>query len=177
MDVNRQMKAYMGLTCKSGTYNEVLKKLFFSLLLDQGNVFLLFGAVDILIQFNNLENLDDFVQNWFNKVKMVGAEENQLTKTLSLIVISEGRLLSEKPFAFLFLNVQPKNLENVQRSLLAFPEVLSADTVFGPYDLICSVRAKNQEELEVTVSAIQKIAGVEGSVTSLVSPIRVLPDW
>ena len=171
------MKAYMGLTCKSGAYSEVLKKLLFGLQLDQKNVFLLFGPVDILIQFNNLENLDDFVQNWFNKVKMIGAEENLLAKTLSLIVISEGRLPSEKPFAFLFLNVQPKNLENVQRSLLAFPEVLSADTVFGPYDLICSVRAKGQEELEVTVSAIQKIAGVEGSVTSIVSPIRVLPDW
>ena len=171
------MKAYMGLTCKSGAYNEVLKKLLFGLQLDQKNVFLLFGPVDILIQFNNLENLDDFVQNWFNKVKMIGAEENLLAKTLSLIVISEGKLPSEKPFAFLFLNVQPKNLENVQRSLLAFPEVLSADTVFGPYDLICSVRAKGQEELEFTVAAIQKIAGVESSVTSIVSPIRVLPDW
>jgi hypothetical protein len=167
----------MGLTCKSGAYSEVLKKLLFNLHIDQQNVFLLFGPVDILIQFNELENIDDFVQNWFNKVKMVGAEENLLTKTLSLIVISEGRLLSERPFAFLFLNAQPKNLENVQRSLLAFPEVLSADTVFGPYDLICSVRAKGQEELERTVSAIQRIQGVESSVTSIVSPIRVLPDW
>ena len=171
------MKAYMGLTCKSGAYNEVLKKLLFGLNIDQQNAFLLFGPVDILIQFNDLENLDDFVQNWFNKVKMVGAEENLLTKTLSLIVISEGRLLSERPFAFLFLNAQPKNLENVQRSLLAFPEVLSADTVFGPYDLVCSVKAKGQEDLERTVLAIQRIAGVESSVTSIVSPIRVLPDW
>jgi hypothetical protein len=171
------MKAYMGLTCKSGAYNEVLKKLLLGLQIDQQNVFLLFGPVDILIQFNDLENMDDFVQNWFNKVKMVGAEENLLTKTLSLIVISEGRLPSERPFAFLFLNAQPKNLENVQRSLLAFPEVLSADTVFGPYDLICSVKANGQEDLARTVLAIQRIAGVESSVTSIVSPIRVLPDW
>ena len=167
----------MGLTCKSGAYNEVLKKLLFSLNIDQQNAFLLFGPVDILIQFNDLENLDDFVQNWFNKVKMVGAEENLLTKTLSLIVISEGRIPSERPFAFLFLNAQPKNLENVQRNLLAFPEVLAADTVFGPYDLVCSVKAKGQEDLERTVLAIQRIAGVESSVTSIVSPIRVLPDW
>jgi nitrate reductase NapAB chaperone NapD len=167
----------MGLTCKPGAYNEVLKKLIFGLQLDQRNIFLLFGPIDILIQFNDLENLDDFVQNCFNKVKMVGAEENLLTKTLSLIVVSEGRLQSERPFAFLFLNAQPKNVENIQRTLLLFPEMLSADIVFGPYDLICSVRANGQEELERTISAVQSIPGVEGSVTSIVSTIRVLPDW
>jgi nitrate reductase NapAB chaperone NapD len=167
----------MGLTCKLGAYNEVLKKLIFGLQLDQRNIFLLFGPIDILIQFNDLENLDDFVQNCFNKVKMVGAEENLLTKTLSLIVVSEGRLQSERPFAFLFLNAQPKNVENIQRTLLLFPEMLSADIVFGPYDLICSVRANGQEELERTISAVQSIPGVEGSVTSIVSTIRVLPDW
>jgi DNA-binding Lrp family transcriptional regulator len=171
------MKAYMGLTCKSGSYNEVLKKLLFGLNVDQQNVFLLFGPVDILVQFNELENLDDFVHNWFNKVKMIGAEENLLTKTLSLIVISEGKLQSERPYAFLFLNAQPKNLENVQKTLLEFPEVLSADTVFGPYDLVCSVKASSQEELEHSVSAIQRIPGVESSVTSIVSTIKVLPDW
>jgi len=167
----------MGLTCKLGAYNEVLKKLICGLQLDQRNIFLLFGPIDILIQFNDLENLDDFVQNCFNKVKMVGAEENLLTKTLSLIVVSEGRLQSERPFAFLFLNAQPKNVENIQRTLLLFPEMLSADIVFGPYDLICSVRANGQEELERTISAVQSIPGVEGSVTSIVSTIRVLPDW
>jgi len=167
----------MGLTCKPGAYNEVLKKLIFGMQLDQQNIFLLFGPIDILIQFNDLENLDDFVQNCFNKVKMVGAEENLLAKTLSLIVVSEGRLQSERPFAFLFLNAQPKNAENIQRTLLLFPEMLSADIVFGPYDLICSVRANGQEELERTISAVQSIPGVEGSVTSIVSTIRVLPDW
>jgi len=125
------MKAYMGLTCKPGTYNEVLKKLVFGLQLDQRNIFLFFGPIDILSQFNDMENLDDFVQNCFSKVKMVGAEENLLTKTLSLIVISEGRLPSERPFAFLFLNTQPKIIEKIQRTLLSFSEMLSADTVFG----------------------------------------------
>lgn len=172
------MKAYMGLTCKSGAYNEVLKKLLFSLHLDQQNVSLLFGPVDILIQFNDLKGIDDFVQNWFNRVRMIGTEtESPLTKTLSLIVINEGRLPTEKPYAFLFLQTQPKQLEKVQQKLLEFPEVLTADTVFGPYDVICSVKASGQEELERTVSAIQSVFGVESSVTSIVSPIKVLPDW
>jgi nitrate reductase NapAB chaperone NapD len=171
------MKAYMGLTCKPGSYDEVLKKLLLGLHIDQQNVFLLFGPVDVLVQFTNLKSLDDFVTNWFNQVRMIGADENLLTKTQTLIVISEGPALVENPFAFVFLNTQPKNLDNVQKSLLILSEVLSADTVFGPYDVICSVKAKSQEDLERTVSRIQKIPGVERSMTSIVSPIRILPDW
>jgi hypothetical protein len=63
---------------------------------------------------------------------MIGAEEDLITKTLSLIVTSEGPILREKPFAFIFLNTQPKNLENARKSLLTIPEVLSANSVFGP---------------------------------------------
>jgi DNA-binding Lrp family transcriptional regulator len=171
------MKAYMGLTCKPGSYNEVLRSLLFQLHLDQKNIFLLFGPVDILIQFPDLQGIDDFVSNWFNNVKMIGAEENLLTKTLSLIVISEGPELNVTPFAFVFINTQPKNLENVQRSLLGIPDILSADTVFGPFDVICSVKASNQADLEKTVARVQKIPGIEHSTTSVVSPIPTLPDW
>ena len=45
------MKAYMGLTCKPGAYDEVLKKLLIGLKVDQQNVFVLFGPIDILVQF------------------------------------------------------------------------------------------------------------------------------
>ena len=171
------MKAYMGLTCKPGSYNEVLKKLLIGLHIDQQNVFLLFGPVDILVQFNNLESLDDFITNWFNKVRMIGEDENLLTKTQTLIVISEGPALTETPFAFVFLNTQPEALDNVQEKLLTFSQTLSADTVFGPYDVICSVKAKNQEDLERAILKIQKIHGIEHSMTSIVSPIKILPDW
>ncbi len=171
------MKAYMGLTCKPGAYSEVLKQLLLKLNLDQKNVFLLFGPVDILIQFPDMKDIDDFVSNWFNPVKMIGSKEDWITKTLSLIVINEGPDLDETPFAFIFLNTQPKNLENVQKDLLSIGDVLSADTVFGPYDLIASVKAESQSDLERTVARIQKIPGIEHSVTSVVSPIKILPDW
>ena len=77
----------------------------------------------------------------------------------------------------MFLNIQPKNLENVRENLLNMPEVLSADSVFGPYDIICSVKTTDQIQLERAVGRIQKITGVESSMTSIVSPIPVLPDW
>ena len=171
------MKAYMGLTCKPGSYNEVLKKLLLSLHIDQQNVFLLFGPVDILVQFTDMKDLQEFTEKWFNPIRMIGADEDWIAKTVSLAVISEGPKLSEKPFAFIFLNTKPKSLEAVRTKLLTIPEVLSADSVLGPFDVICSVKAADPEELEALVSVIQQIPGIETSFTSLVSPIRFLPDW
>jgi hypothetical protein len=170
------MKAYMGLTCKPSAYTEVLKKLL-KLSVYQEDIFLLFGPVDILIRVTGLKSLDEFIEKWFNPVRMIGAEEDLITKTLSLIVISEGPLISEKPFAFIFLNTQPKNLENARKSLLTIPEVLSADSVFGPYDIICSVKAKDQIDLERIVSSVQNTRGVENSMTSIVAAIKILPEW
>jgi len=171
------MKAYMGLTCKPGSYNEVLKKLLLGLHLDQQNVFLLFGPVDILVQFTDLKDLQEFTDKWFNPIRMIGAEEDWISKTVSLAVISEGPKLTEKPYAFIFLNVKPKNLETVRTKLVTVPEVLSADTVLGPFDVICSVKAADPQELETLVSVIQQIQGIESSFTSIVSPIRLMPDW
>src|SRR3989304_8064849 len=108
------MKAYMGLTCKVGAYTKVLENLLLDLDIFHKDIFLLFGAVDILIQFPGLKSLDEFIEKWFNPVRMIGAEEDLIAKTLSLVVITEGKPLSERPFAFVFLNTQPKNLENVR---------------------------------------------------------------
>jgi DNA-binding Lrp family transcriptional regulator len=170
------MKAYIGVICKAGAYTEVLKRLL-QLSIYQDDMFLLFGPVDILVRFTGLKSLDEFVEKWFNAVRMVGAEEDLITKTLSFVVISEGPLSNEKPFAFIFLNTQPKNLENVRESLLTIPEVLSADTVFGPYDVICSVSAKDHTDLAETVAKIQSVPGVESSLTSVVASIKILPEW
>ncbi|MCX8153632.1 MAG: Lrp/AsnC ligand binding domain-containing protein [Candidatus Bathyarchaeota archaeon] len=171
------MKAYIGLTCKAGGFSEVLKKLLHQQLIDQQDIFLLFGPFDILIKIANLQSLEEFIEKYFNPVRLIGVEDNLITKTLSFIVATEGPSISESPFAFVFLNVQPKHLDNVHRKLLGFPEVLSADTVFGPYDIICSVKALDQMDLLCTVTKIQEIPGVENSVTSVVSPIPIFPEW
>ena len=171
------MKAYMGLNCKPGAYNEVLKKLLFGLKIDQQNVFLLFGPVDILIRFTNLASVEEFLEKWVNPIRMIGADDDLITKTMSLIAASEGPTLSERPFAFLFLNTKPQSVENVKTKLLTLPEVLSADIVLGPYDVICSIKAEDHEDLETSVLLIQQISGIESSITSVVSPKKVLPDW
>ena len=167
------MKAYMALSCKAGAYNRVLNKLL-DLKIPRGDIFLLLGPMDMLVQFKELKNLDEFIEKWFNPVRMIGAEKALVAKTLTFIVISEGPLFAEEPFVFILLNTQPRNLENVRKALLNFPEVLSADTVFGPYDVICPVKARDITDLERVLRQIQNtVPGIEGSMTAVVALMRV----
>jgi hypothetical protein len=165
------MKAYMTLTCKVGAYNRVLDELI-KMNLSKKEIFLLFGPVDILVQFPGLKNLNDFIKNWFNPIRMLTPQEPMVEKTQTLIVISEGKQFNEEPYAFLFLNTQPRNLEKVQEALQNIPEILSADTVFGPYDVISAVRVRDKIELQKLIARIQKdVPHIEGTVTAIVSPI------
>ena len=143
----------MTLACKVGAYNKVLDELI-KMNLSKKNVFLLFGPADILIQFRGLKDLDEFITNWFNPIRAITPAEPMVEKTQTLIVISEGRTFEEEPYAFLFFNTQPRNLEKVQETLQNMPGVLSADTVFGPYDVICSVNANDQTDLVCRVTKI-----------------------
>lgn len=171
------MKAYLGITCKPGNLNEVVKKLLFKLLIDPQDMYLLNGPIDILVQFSKLKSLEEFVAEWFDPVTMIGGEDNLLTELESYIVISEGPLPPERPFAFLFMNAQPMNRENVRTRLLTFPEVLSADSVFGSCAVISSVKAKNVVDCERVCSTMQHIPGVKGSTASLVDATNIFPDW
>jgi len=165
------MKAYMTLSCKVGAYNKVLDELI-KMNLSQKNVFLLFGPVDILIQFRELRDLNEFVDKWFNPIRAITPEDPMIDKTQTLIVISEGKPFKEEPYAFLFLNTPPRNLEKMQEALQNIPQVLSADTVFGPYDVICAVRVRNKIELRQLVGRIQKeVPNIQGIVTEILAPI------
>jgi len=165
------MKAYMILSCKTGAFNRVLDELI-KMNLAKKDVFLLFGPVDILIQFRELHDLDEFINKWFNPIRVITPQEPMIEKTQTLIVISEGKSFSEEPYAFLFLNTQPRNIEQVQQQLQSIPKVLSADTVFGPYDVICAVKASNKEDLKQLVSQIQKeVQHIQGTVTEIVASL------
>ncbi len=77
---------------------------------------------------------------------MIGGEERLIVETLTLIVGHEDQSYDEKPFAIIFVNTKPQAYEDVRRSVLSITEVLSADHVFGPYDVVCHVRAKDRVE-------------------------------
>jgi hypothetical protein len=165
------MKAYMALSCKVGSFNTVIDELI-KLHLSKKDVFLLFGPVDILVQFCGLKNLDEFINKWFNPIRTLTPQEPMIEKTQTFIVISEGRPYTEEPYAFLFLNAHPKDLEQVQEALQNIPQVLSADTVFGPFDAICAVKAKDTADLQKLVSRIQKeVPNIQGTMSEIVASL------
>jgi DNA-binding Lrp family transcriptional regulator len=164
------MKAYMTLSCKTGTFNAVLDELI-KMNLSMKDVCLLFGPVDILIHLR-FKDIDEFINKWFNPIRNITLQEPMIEKTQTLIVIAEGKPFTEEPYAFLFLNTQPRNLEQVQKQLQNIPKVLSADTVFGPYDVICAVRANDKEDLKQLIAQIQKeVTNIQGTVTAIVASI------
>jgi DNA-binding Lrp family transcriptional regulator len=165
------MKAYMGLSCKAGAFNRVFDELI-KLKLSQNDAFLLFGPIDILVQIRNLTSLNEFINKWFNPIRNITPQEAMIERTQTLIVISEGKAFTETPYAFLFLNTQPRNLELVQEKLQEIPQVLSADTVFGPFDVIAAVRARDKENLKQLISQIQeKVPKIQGTVTAIVASL------
>jgi len=161
----------MALSCKVGFYNRVLDELI-KLHLSKKDVFLLFGPIDILVQFSGLKDLDEFIIKWFDPIRNITPQEPMIEKTQTFIVISEGRLFTEEPYAFLFMNTQPRNLEQVQEALQKIPQVLSADTVFGPYDVICAVRLKDRADLQQLVSRIQQeVPYIQGTMSEIVASL------
>jgi DNA-binding Lrp family transcriptional regulator len=163
----------MGLTCKGGCYNQVIEKLT-RIAIPIGNIFLLYGPMDVLIRFEGFNSLSEFVEKWFNPVRMIGADEKLISKTMTFIVVNEGPGFIEDPFAFMFLNVQPRDVETAQQTLLELPQVISADFVFGPCDLIVPVRAKNNVDLERTVQSVHcAVSGIEEAHTTVVAMIQL----
>ena len=161
----------MTLSCKVGAYNRVLDELI-KMNLSKKDVFLLFGPVDILVQLRGFKALDEFIANWFDPIRFLTPDEELIEKTQTLIVISEGKTFNEEPYAFLFLNTQPRNLEKVQEALQSIPGVLAADTVFGPYDVICAVRVGSKIELQKLIAKIQEeVPHIQGTVTAIVAPL------
>ena len=161
----------MALSCKVGAYNRVLDELI-KMNLSKKEISLLFGPVDILVQFRGLKSIDDFVKNWFDPIRAITPQDPLIEKTQTLIVISEGKTSKVEPYAYLFLNTQPRNLEKVQENLQNIPEVLSADTVFGPYDVISTVRVRDKSELQKLIAKIQtNVPHIDGTVTAIVSPL------
>jgi hypothetical protein len=170
------MKAYVMLSCntvscKVGARTKVLDELI-KLGLSKKDIYLLLGPAEVLIQLYGLKNLDEFISKWFNPIRKITAQEAMIDKMETLIVISEGKFFTEEPYAFLFLHTQPIYLELVQEKLQAMRRVLSADTIFGPYDVICSVKANDNKDLQLLISQIQReIPQIQGTETAIVASL------
>jgi len=170
------MKAYMMLSCntiscKVGARTKVLDELI-RLGLSKKEIFLLLGPAEVIIQMPGIADLEEFISKWFNPIRTLTTQEGMIDKTETFIVITEGKSFTEEPYAFLFLNTHPRNLETVQEKLQNIPKVLSADTVFGPYDVICAVKANDNRDLQLLISQIQRdIPQIQGIITAIVASL------
>lgn len=170
------MKVYMILSCdtiscKIGARTKILDELI-RMGLSKRDIHLLLGPAEVLIQLHGLKDLNEFVHKWFDPIRKLAPLGAVIDKTETLIVNSEGKSFTEEPYAFLFLNRQPRNLEIVQEKLEGIPKVLSADTVFGPYDVICAVKANDNNDLQLLISQIQKeVPIVQVASTAIVASL------
>jgi hypothetical protein len=167
------MKIYMILSCMTPSCKVSFKTKVLDELIKMGlskeDIYLLVGPAEALIQLRGLKSIDDFVTKWFDPIRKISSQEAIIDKTQTVIVISEGKNFTEEPYAFLFLSTQPRNLEQVQEKLQTIPKVLSADTVFGSYDVICAVKANNNKDLELLISQIHtEVPQIQGIVTAMV---------
>ncbi len=171
------MKTYMRLTCKPGKYDDVLKELIFKVFIDPRDIYHLSGQADMLIQFNGLNSIEEFVDKWLTPIRLIETKDELVAKISSFIVISESCAHAGKPSAFVFMNSRPGKAENVRHRLLSLPPVLCAGSVLGPFNLISSVRANNYSDLEQVVSTMKNVPGVEDLTASVVNTTNMLPDW
>jgi len=154
-----------------GARTKVLDELI-KLGLSKKEIYLLLGPAELIIQLPGLTNLDEFISKWFNPIRTLTTQEGMIDKTETFIVIAEGKSFTEEPYAFLFLNTHPRNLEAVQEKLQSIPKVLSADTVFGPYDVICAVKANDNKDLQLLISQIQRdVPQINGTITAIVASL------
>jgi DNA-binding Lrp family transcriptional regulator len=159
------------ISCKVGAKTKFLDELI-KMGLSKKDIYLLLGPAEVLIQLYGLKNLDEFISKWFNPIRKTTSQEAMIDKMETFIVISEGKSFIEEPYAFLFLHTQPIYLELVQEKLQAMPKVLSADTIFGPYDVICSVKANDNKDLQLLISQIQReIPQIQGTETAIVDSL------
>jgi DNA-binding Lrp family transcriptional regulator len=167
------MKAYLALNYKVDSYNRVIKELL-DLGCPKNNIYNLFGPIDIIIKFNEVKSINEFVEKWLRPIQKIGLEKALITNTITSIVISEGPSFTEEPYAFIFLNIQPFNVENARKALLTIPEVLTAEGVLGSYDIICPVIARDRADLKRLTSYIRSnVPNVIETVTSVISVIRI----
>ena len=95
-----------------------------------------------------------------------------ITQILTFIVGYEGPAIQEVPFAIVFINTKPPLAENIRRNAISLPGVLTADFVFGSYDIICPIQANDMSDLERTVITLQTtVPGIVRTTTCLVKEV------
>jgi DNA-binding Lrp family transcriptional regulator len=71
--------------------------------------------------------------------------------------------------AYVLINTEVGQTENVQRALRAQPGVLTADVIIGPYDIIAVVQAHDLNDVGKLV--LREVHGIPGVDNTLTCPV------
>jgi DNA-binding Lrp family transcriptional regulator len=76
--------------------------------------------------------------------------------------------------AFVFIELAQGRLADAVATMMAMPEVLEADAISGPQDLICRVVARDTEHLQVLVNELLRTPAIR-RCTSYIALSRQVP--
>jgi DNA-binding Lrp family transcriptional regulator len=77
--------------------------------------------------------------------------------------------------AFIFIELAQGQLAEAVRAMVALPELLEADAVSGPQDLICRVVARDTEHLQEIVNALLATPAIRRCTSYIVLSRQVPP--
>ena len=73
------------------------------------------------------------------------------------------------PMAYVLINTEPKNMENVVSTLEGLDSVVEIYPVYGVYDVIAKVQAETMEKLKDIVTwKIRSLEDVRSTITMLI---------
>ncbi|NHV98765.1 MAG: Lrp/AsnC family transcriptional regulator [Thaumarchaeota archaeon] len=164
------MWAYIGIKAKPGTHRRIHNEI-----RDMGaSAYMVCGEIDIICKVNQFNTISEFDSKWHEPISKIGAEENMVRAIQTFIVAKESpRPLKKEPYAFIFLKIIPSRIDITFSSLLNLDGVMTADVIYGVYDVILTVDAKDLKELESILNKILEIPGVLETTTMVVFPSEV----
>jgi DNA-binding Lrp family transcriptional regulator len=77
--------------------------------------------------------------------------------------------------AFVLLELAQGRLDEATRVLASVPEVIEADAISGPQDLLCRIVARDTEHLQAVVNRILATAAIRRSTSYIVLSQQVRP--
>lgn len=78
--------------------------------------------------------------------------------------------------AYVLINTVPGALGEAAQLITAIPGVRSVDAVTGPFDAIAYAEAATPDELgRLVVSKIQKVSGIQKTLTCLIVALEAAP--
>ena len=80
---------------------------------------------------------------------------------------SNGRKEDGVRRAHILVEAKPLSAKEVEQGISSLPDIISAESLLGPYDAVVVVERPSFEELQAFIAQVQQVEGVERTTTCL----------